>query len=319
MKNMNLFNAVTNEVKKVIMGKDDIIELVMMAILAKGHILIEDIPGVGKTTLAIAFSKAMSLEGKRMQFTPDVMPSDVTGFSVYNKASGAFEYKPGVAMCNIFLADEINRTSPKTQSALLEVMEEGKMTVDGVIHKVPKPFIVMATQNPIGAAGTQPLPESQIDRFMIRLTMGYPDIKDEVNMLRNRRESNGTSDIKNVMDEETLMEMQKSAGNIFLDEKIMDYIVKLVDLTRRHPMVRLGLSPRATLALAAISRACAFSRGRDFVIPEDVQFVFSPAANHRLILEPRAKINDTTVSEIIKEILQQAGPVEFGKSRAVSK
>ncbi len=316
---MNLFKAVTNEVKKAIIGKDDIIELVMMAILAGGHILIEDIPGVGKTTLALAFSKAMSLEGKRMQFTPDVMPADVTGFSVYNKAKETFEYKPGVAMCNVFLADEINRTSPKTQSALLEVMEEGSITVDGVIHEVPKPFIVMATQNPIGSAGTQPLPESQIDRFMIRLTIGYPDLKDEVNMLRTRKESNGISVIESVMDQSTLIELQAAAEKVFLDEKIMNYIVRLVDLTRNHPMVRLGLSPRATLALAAISRACAFSQGRDFVIPEDVQLIFSPTANHRLILEPRAKINETSVSDILKEILLEAGGVEITNSRVVCK
>ncbi|MCT4620218.1 MAG: MoxR family ATPase [Marinisporobacter sp.] len=319
MKNINLLKDAINEVKKAIIGKDDIIELVMMAILAEGHILIEDVPGVGKTTLALAFSKAMSLEGKRMQFTPDVMPADVTGFSVYNKKSGKFEYKPGVAMCNVFLADEINRTSPKTQAALLEVMEERKITVDGVIHEVPKPFIVMATQNPIGSAGTQPLPESQIDRFMIRLTMGYPDIKDEVNMLQKRRESNGISIIKSVIDQQMLIKLQTVTKEVFLDKKIMEYIVKLVNLTRKHSMVRLGLSPRATLSLANISRACAFLKGRDFVIPEDVQFVFSPVSNHRLILEPRAKINETNVSDILKEILNEAGPVQLTNRRVVNK
>ena len=316
---MDRFKAVTNEVKKAIIGKDDIIELVLMGILARGHILIEDIPGVGKTTLVMAFSKAMFLEGKRMQFTPDVMPADVTGFSVYNKARGEFEYKPGVAMCNLFLADEINRTSPKTQSALLEVMEEGKITVDGVIHEVPKPFIVMATQNPIGYAGTQPLPESQIDRFMIRLTMGYPDVKDEVDMLRSRRENNGITEIKGVVDQQTLIELQATAEKVFLDDKIMDYIVRLADLSRSHAMVRLGLSPRATLALASIARACAFSRGRDYVIPEDVQLVFSPVANHRLLLKPRAKINETGAADILKELLHQAGGAELVKSRAMHK
>lgn len=319
MKNRHLIKAVTSEVEKVIIGKNEIVELVMMAILAGGHILIEDIPGVGKTTLALAFSRAMSLEGKRMQFTTDVLPTDVTGFSVYNKARGEFEYKPGVAMCNIFLADEINRTSPKTQSALLEVMEEGKITVDGVTHAVPQPFIVIATQNPIGSAGTHPLPESQLDRFMIRITMGYPEIKDEVDMLRTRSESNGISGVKSVIDQQKLIELQRAAEKVFLDEKIMNYIVKLVNLSRRHPLVRLGLSPRATLALGALARACAFFQGRDYVIPEDVQLVFFPAANHRLILEPRAKINETIPADIIKEILHQAGMAELANSRVVSK
>ncbi|MEL7568432.1 MAG: MoxR family ATPase [Dehalobacterium sp.] len=319
MKNRHLIKAVTSEVEKVIIGKNEIVELVMMAILAGGHILIEDIPGVGKTTLALAFSRAMFLEGKRMQFTTDVLPTDVTGFSVYNKARGEFEYKPGVAMCNIFLADEINRTSPKTQSALLEVMEEGKITVDGVTHAVPQPFIVIATQNPIGSAGTHPLPESQLDRFMIRITMGYPESKDEVDMLRTRWANNGISGVKSVMDQEKLIELQRAAEKVFLDEKIMNYIVKLVNLTRRHPLVRLGLSPRATLALGAAARAWAFSQGRDYVIPEDVQLVFSPVANHRLILEPRAKINETTVADIIPEILHQAGMAQLANSRVVSK
>lgn len=319
MKNIDLFTAVTNEVKKVIIGKDDIIELVMMAILAEGHVLIEDIPGVGKTTLALAFSKAMSLEGKRMQFTPDVMPADVIGFSMYDKASGKFEYRPGVVMCNVFLADEINRTSPKTQSALLEVMEEQKVTVDGVKHEVPKPFIVMATQNPIGSAGTQPLPESQIDRFMIRITMGYPNIEDEVNMLRSRKKGDSISDIKSVMDAQALLKIQTEVKNVFLDEKIMNYIAHLVNLTREHSLIRLGLSPRATLSLAAISRACAFLGGRDFVIPEDVQFVFHHVANHRLILKPRAKMNETSVGDILDEILKQAGVVKLDSKRAVSK
>ncbi|WP_347488550.1 MoxR family ATPase [Desulfoscipio sp. XC116] len=319
MKNTELLKAVANEVKKVIIGKDSIVDLVLTAILAGGHILIEDIPGVGKTTLALAFSKAMSLEGKRMQFTPDVLPTDVTGFSVYNKAGGEFEYKPGVAMCNLFLADEINRTSPKTQSALLEVMEEGKITVDGVTHEVPKPFIVIATQNPLGAAGTQPLPESQLDRFMIRLTMGYPADKDEVNMLCKQRESGGIADLKSVIDGQMLKELQAAAEKVFLDYKIMAYIVKLVNLTRRHPLVRLGLSPRATLALASVARACAFAQGRDYVIPEDVQFVFEPVANHRLLLEPRAKIDERTVSDVLQEILRQAGAVELASSRVAAK
>lgn len=319
MKETQLIKAVIDEVKKAIIGKDDVIELVMMAILAGGHVLIEDIPGVGKTTLALAVSKAMSLEGKRMQFTPDVLPSDVTGFTVYNELTKEFEYKSGAAMCNVFLADEINRTSPKTQSALLEVMEEGKITVDGVTHPVPKPFIVIATQNPLGSAGTHLLPESQLDRFMIRLTMGYPEEYDEFSMLQSRNNGYGLLKVEKVIDKDDLIRLCEETEKVHTDDKIYHYIVKLVNLTRNHHLVKLGLSPRAALSLAAASRACAFLRGRDYVIPEDVQFVFPSIANHRLILKGQAEFDEIGVCDVIQAVLKQAGAAELLKSRAVSR
>lgn len=308
MKN-NHIEDVIKEVKKAIIGKDSVIELAMTAILAGGHILLEDIPGVGKTTLALAFSKAMKLDGKRMQFTPDVMPSDLTGFSIYNKESSSLEYKEGALNCNIFLGDEINRTSPRTQSALLEAMEERKVSVDGVTRSLPEPFIVIATQNPMGSAGTQELPESQLDRFMVRLSMGYPDFKSEYEVLKNGG-SNNLSKVKGVMNIDELKSIREEIQRIHTDEKILNYILSLASETRQNDFIKLGLSPRGTLALTSMSKAYASISARDFVIPEDVQKVFSSVVCHRIVLEPRAKIEGLNSYDVVQLILEKVGKVE---------
>ena len=296
---------IINEVKKVVVGKDEIITKVLMVILAKGHILLEDIPGVGKTTLALAFSKAMSLDYKRVQFTPDVMPTDVTGFSIYNKATGALDYKPGAAMCNLFLADEINRTSSKTQSALLEVMEEGKITVDGVTRKTPSPYIVIATQNPIGSAGTQMLPDSQLDRFMVRLTMGYPDLQSEMQILKRKQGSNPLEQVKTVANASDILAMQQEVENVYLSGALYRYIVELTAATRANPLIKLGSSPRGSIALAKMAQASAFLSGKDFVIPEDVRNVFEDVIVHRILLSAQAKMNNKTEEQILKEIIKE--------------
>lgn len=296
---------IINEIRKVVVGKDLVIAKVFMAMLAKGHILIEDIPGVGKTTLALAFSRVLALDYKRVQFTPDTMPSDVTGFSVYNKQTGQFDYKPGAAMCNLFLADEINRTSTKTQAALLEVMEEGGVTVDGVTHPVPQPYTVIATQNPIGSAGTQLLPESQLDRFMICLTMGYPDLASEITILKGRHNTDPLLNLTPIAAKEDIAAMQQAVANVHLTDSLYTYIVRLADATRRHPAVQLGVSPRGTLALVSMAKAYAFLLGRDYVVPEDVQGVLFDTFAHRLILSPQAKINHLAPQKILEKILAE--------------
>lgn len=296
---------IINEIRKVVIGKDLVVAKVFMAMLAKGHILIEDIPGVGKTTLALAFSRVLALDYKRVQFTPDTMPSDVTGFSVYNKQTGQFDYKPGAAMCNLFLADEINRTSTKTQAALLEVMEEGGVTVDGVTHPVPQPYTVIATQNPIGSAGTQLLPESQLDRFMICLKMGYPDLASEVNILKGRHNTDPLLNLTPIAAKEDIAAMQQAVANVHLTDSMYTYMVRLADATRHHPAVELGVSPRGTLALVSMAKAYAFLLGRDYVIPEDVQGVLFDTCAHRLILSPQARINHLAPQKILEKILAE--------------
>lgn len=295
------------EIQKVIKGKDSIIEKVLTAIIAKGHILIEDIPGVGKTTLALAFSKVMDLEHKRMQFTPDVLPTDVVGFNMLT-ADGTFEYKPGAVLCNLFLADEINRTSSKTQSALLEVMEEGSVTVDGVTREVPQPFTVIATQNPVGSIGTQMLPESQLDRFMIRLTMGYPDLTQEIDILKSKHNVNPLDFIQQAVTRENIIGMQEEAAGTFVHDVLFAYIAALSAATRNHPMVTLGVSPRGSLAITKMSKAQAFVKGRDYVIPEDIAKVFPDVVGHRIVLSPKAKVNHVTVEQVIEDILNQVNP-----------
>ena len=294
---------VINEVKKVVIGKDEIIIKVLLSILSGGHILIEDIPGVGKTTLAIALSKALSLDYKRMQFTPDVLPSDVTGFSVLDKQTNEFRYKEGAAMTNLFLADEINRTSSKTQSALLEVMEEGKVTVDGVTHNVPDPYIVIATQNPMGSIGTQMLPESQLDRFLVRLTMGYPSFESEINMLKSKNTNVSTDEVKGVATKNEIILAKKTVDDIYVSDEVMAYIAALANATRNNSGIKLGLSPRGSIALLKISKATALLKGRDYVIPDDILYCFEDVVKHRLIFESRAKLNGTTHSQIIQTII----------------
>ncbi|BCN32122.1 AAA family ATPase [Anaeromicropila herbilytica] len=293
---------IIKEVKKNVIGKDGVIRKVLCALLAHGHILIEDIPGLGKTTMAMAFSKAMGLKAGRMQFTPDVLPSDLVGFHMFDKDTGEMKFHPGAVFCNLFLADEINRTSPKTQSALLEVMEEGKVTIDGVTRKLKEPFIVLATQNPSGSIGTQMLPESQLDRFMIKLSMGYPDAIDEVEILKSKR--NNQAEVHAVITQDIFLEMQKEVEQVFIHDNVYSYIVNLIKETREHSFIELGASPRASVALTRMSSAYAWLLGRDYVIPEDVAAVFQDVVSHRILLNSKARIKYITKEQIITQILE---------------
>ena len=295
--------AVMEEVARVVTGKDDCIKKAFAAILAGGHILIEDVPGVGKTTLAVAFSKVMGLENHRVQFTPDVLPADILGFNMYRKETGDFVYYPGTIMCNLFLADEINRTSPKTQSALLEVMEEGKVTVDGVSREVPKPFIVMATQNPKGSAGTQLLPESQLDRFMICMSMGYPDVKSEIAIARGRSSSANMVELQPVIGAHELEALCGIVEDVYMSESIYTYIVALVGKTRENSYIELGVSPRGTIACVRMAKAWAFLQGRNYVMPEDVADIFIDIVKHRIVLNTKARVTHMTEEAILSEIL----------------
>lgn len=292
---------IVEEVKKAVKGKDDIIEKVLLAILARGHILLEDIPGVGKTTMALAFSRVMQLEYNRVQFTPDVMPSDVTGYSVYRKSTDRFEFVRGAALCNLFLADEINRTSSKTQSALLEVMEEGHVTVDLKTYETPKPFTVIATQNPTGSAGTQMLPESQLDRFLVRLSMGYPDADSEVEILMARA-SDSRPELRPVISAAGMLQMQEAVDQVYMVDAVYRYIVELVSRTRSHELIELGASPRGSIALARFSKAKAFFEGRDYVLPSDVAYSLESTLVHRLLLRPKAKVAGKTAGDVLEEI-----------------
>ena len=297
-------HAVMKEVKKAVIGKDDCVRLAMAAILAGGHILIDDVPGVGKTTLAMAFAGAMEMNSQRVQFTPDVLPADILGFSMYQKETGAFEYQPGAIMCNLFLADEINRTSPKTQSALLEVMEEGNVTVDGVTRKVPVPFVVIATENPVGSIGTQLLPESQLDRFMVCMTMGYPDGENEIAIAKGKSMEIPINQIEGVIPAEELIEIKKVVDEVYLRDELYEYIVKLVQATRENDLVELGVSPRGTIALVRMSKAMAFLDGRDYVIPQDVQDVFEAVTSHRIVLNAKARVGHVSVKQILDKIME---------------
>ena len=291
--------SVVNEIKKNIKGKDDIIVKVLCAMFAGGHILLEDIPGVGKTTLALSISEALSMSYHRVQFTPDVMPSDITGFNMYNAQTQEFEFHDGAAMCNLLLADEINRTSPKTQSALLELMEEGKVTVDGKTHYLPKPFVVIATQNPFGSAGTQRLPESQMDRFMVRLSMGYPSHESAKDILR--QDSLGEM-IHPVISQEEFLGMQEQAHNVFVDEAIYEMIVNLTEATRNSESIQLGLSPRGSKALLRMAKAHAFLNDRNFVSPEDVVANLDCVITHRIVLSSRAKAKNIDSETILRKL-----------------
>ena len=294
---------ILSEVKKAIVGKNDVLARALMAILSRGHILLEDVPGVGKTTLALAFSRAMGIDYRRVQFTSDVVPSDIIGFSVYDKESGRLLFKPGAVMCNLLLADEINRTSSKTQSALLEVMEERQVTVDGQTHPVPDPFIVIATQNPVGSAGTQLLPQAQIDRFMVRLKMGYPDFNSQVNILRDRKSENPLSRVEQIASAAEVVQMQREVDNLRVADSILEYITHLCQATREHSVVQLGVSPRGALAVLKMSQAHAYLAGRDYVVPEDAAEIFGDVCAHRLVLSPKAKISGVTQEEVIRQVL----------------
>ena len=303
MREKHLAASVINEVKKAIVGKDEVLVKVLIAILARGHILLEDIPGVGKTTMALAFSRAFGLSYSRVQFTPDVMPSDLTGFSLYNKSTGQMEYQPGALLSNLFLADELNRATSRTQSALLEAMEEGRVTVDGVTHKIPDPFLVIATQNPVGASGTQLLPDSQLDRFALRLSIGYPSAQDELELLRRKQKGNPLDTVQQVMDREQLASLRRTVEQVYTNDDILSYILDLVRATREQPQLLQGGSPRAAIMLAALSRATAFLQGRDYVIPSDVQYIWSDAMAHRLILPAGMAGDSSRALQIAAEIL----------------
>ena len=296
------------EVGKAFMGKDDIVRKVLMTIYAGGHILLEDCPGVGKTTLALAFSKVLGLRFKRIQFTTDTLPSDITGFTVFNQQTGEFEYREGAANCQLLLADEINRTSPKTQSALLEVMEERSVTVDGQTHQLDAPFLCIATQNPAGAAGTQPLPDSQLDRFMVRLSIGYPSREDQIHIVQAQRTQNPLDDLSPLADAASLIEVQQYLGTIHAGDSVLGYMVDLCQATRELPLVELGVSPRGVGALVRMSRAHALLEQRDYVVPEDVQAVFSDVCAHRLVLRPQARVEGVTSQDLLTEVLRQVPP-----------
>ena len=293
------------QVRTVVVGKDSVLLWALAAMLAGGHILLEDIPGVGKTTMAVAFSKTLGLRYNRVQFTPDVLPSDVTGYSIMDQTTGAMIYQPGAVLCNLFLADELNRATSRTQSALLEAMEEGQVTVDGVSHPLPQPFMVIATQNPTGAAGTQLLPDSQMDRFMIRLSLGYPKADDEVAMVLDRQGAEPLAQLEQLLQPQELAAMQTLVAKTHVDRSVVRYIVELIGETRNNEYILQGASPRATLAVTAMAKAVAQLRGRDYVIPRDVQEVFSHTVAHRLILSPKGEGQGLSARQVLSQILEQ--------------
>ena len=292
------------EIKRAVKGKDQVIEKVLAAMLAGGHILLEDIPGVGKTTLAMAIAKSMSLQYKRVQFTPDVLPSDIVGFSMYNQDSKTFEYQQGAVCCNLFLADEINRTSPKTQSALLEVMEEGNVTVDGVTRQLPDPFVVIATENPLGSSGTQMLPESQLDRFMVCLSMGYPNHEAAVNILKDNAHK-PISTLQNVLTVEEFVELRKRTNDMYVHDSIYEYIVTLVEGTRTNPLFSMGASPRGSIALLRMAKAMAVLNDRDYVTPEDIRNVFVDVLGHRVKLSTKARAEGKDIQSALNALFNE--------------
>lgn len=307
---------IMKEVGKVLMGKEDVIEKVLMAIYAGGHILLEDTPGVGKTTLALGFSRALGMDYKRIQFTPDTMPSDIIGYTLPGQGDGSVVYKPGAVHTNLFLGDEINRTSPKTQSALLEAMEEGNVTVDGVTYLLPKPFICIATQNPVGMSGTQPLPEAQLDRFMIRLSIGYPSTENQIRILDEKRSQNMMDEVHAVVTRDMVLEVQNYLSTIRMTPEVLRYMTVLCEKTREDEGVELGVSPRGIIALSRMARAKALLEERDYVVPEDVRAVFLDVCTHRVILRPQAKMEGRTVTELLKQIMASAEvPGMPGKKR----
>jgi len=295
---------IISQVRHVVVGKDKVLLWVLASVMARGHILLEDIPGVGKTTMALAFSRTLGLSYNRVQFTPDVLPSDITGYSVMNQSTGTMTYQPGAILCNLFLADELNRATSRTQAALLEAMEEGQVTVDGISHPLPDPFVVIATQNPTGAAGTQLLPDSQMDRFMVRLSLGYPSPKDEIAMVLNRQGIDPLKQLSQLLRPEDLVLMQQAVAQTHVHADVVTYIVALMSATRNHESLERGASPRATLAVTAMAKAVAQLRGRDYVVPKDVQEVFLPTVAHRLLLSDKAEAAGITAEQVLRQILE---------------
>ena len=296
-----------NEIKKAVVGKDEVIIQILVTLLSRGHILLEDIPGVGKTNLALALSKSLQLDYHRIQLTPDIMPSDIVGFTMYNPQTQQFEYKEGIAFCHLLLADEMNRTSSKTQAALLELMEEGQMTVDGKTYVLPQPFCVIATQNPFGSAGTQLLPDSQMDRFMSRLNLGYPQFEEEIEIMKQRQKSNPLDDIQSVLSPEMILQYQRMIDQIYVHDDIYHYIMQIITATRSHSKIEQGVSPRGSLAIMKTAKAYAFLNDRDYVIPQDVQYVAPMVLAHRFILTYEAKMNKVSSYQIVDEILESVG------------
>lgn len=296
---------ITKEIEKAVVGKREVIQKVLMALLAGGHVLLDDVPGVGKTTLAMAVSRTLGLAYRRVQFTPDVLPSDIVGFSMVEKETGRLRYVPGVVSeANLLLGDEINRTSSKTQSALLEAMEESQVTVDGTAHPLLNPFCVIATQNRVGTAGTQPLPQAQMDRFLVQLTVGYPDFESEMELLRDRQTENPMDGVRQISDAGSVLQMQQQAQRATVKDDILSYITRLAAASRIHPLLALGVSPRGALGVSRMARACAWLNGRDFVIPEDVQSVFSDVCAHRVILNQKARQERAAAADVMAELLE---------------
>lgn len=295
---------VVANVEKVIVGKGEAVAFSLIAVICHGHVLIEDVPGVGKTVLTKAIARSIGCTFKRIQFTPDLLPSDVTGTSIYNQKTSNFEFRPGPIMAQIVLADEINRATPKTQSALLEAMEESQITVDGVSYRLPEPFMVMATQNPIEYEGTFPLPEAQLDRFMMNISIGYPKSADEMNILDSHQHHHPLEDLSQIMTAEELVLIQQQVRNIHVDPTIREYIVAIANATRNHNNIYLGSSPRGSLALFRASQALAAMRGRGYVIPDDVKLLAKPTLAHRIIVTPAARVRSITSTAILEEILQ---------------
>ena len=297
-------SQILQEIEKVVVGKNENVEKIMMAVLAGGHVLMEDVPGTGKTTTAMAFAKVLGLDTRRVQFTSDTVPSDIIGYSVYEKQTGGFVFNPGAIMTNLLLADEINRTSSKTQSALLEAMEEMRVTVDGQTYPLPSPFVVLATQNPVGSAGTQMLPSAQMDRFMIKMSMGYPDFESQINILRDRHRENPLDKIHAVVSIDELQQLIQEASAVHVMDCIYEYVTKLTEATREHPMIALGVSPRGALAVCRMAKAYAYLHGRDFVVPEDVVAVFIDTCAHRLVLATKARMMEEKPETLLRSIIE---------------
>ena len=302
--NARILEAI-DEIEKVIIGKRSEIVILLTALLAGYHALVEDVPGTGKTTLASTLAKVTGLEFRRAQFTPDVMASDITGYNIYNRRIEDFEFRSGLVMCNLLLADEINRASPKTQSALLEAMEEGNVTVDGQTYAIKKPFMVIATQNPSGYVGTYPLPEAQLDRFGVRINMGYPTTSEEVDILKTKLHGQKDTNVNNVISLEELNEMTFAVSKVLVNDTVLQYIVDLVSATRKTPDLVLGASPRASVALMKLSQAYAFIKGRDYVTPADVAAIAKFTLSHRLIISQEAKFGGKNIESIINELLRK--------------
>ncbi len=304
MNSIEAINKLIKNIEHVIVGKRDVIQLLLVGFFSKGHVLIEDVPGVGKTMLSRALAQSINGTFKRIQFTPDLLPSDVTGISIYNQQTKDFEFKPGPVFTNILLADEINRTTPRTQSGLLESMQEFRVTVDGNIYELPKPFFVMATENPIEFRGTYPLPEAQLDRFLMRISVGYPTKSEEQDIVSRHMKEPPINNLKPVIEIEDVFGIQSEAIRVLIKDEIVSYIIDLVDMTRVHPDVRLGASPRASLALMQTARSYAMINGRDYVTPDDIKVLAHPVLGHRIMLHPRSQVKGETPSMIITNILK---------------